>query len=122
MGAILLAFATSLASGIFTIADLIIQPTQTLIGGVSGLIGSVFDGAILVIDTSAITTALSLGPGGQFAVGPFTLALGAGSILLALYAIQAYRAEPETSNVFAGLGFDIPTPGFLGPEEDNEGE
>jgi hypothetical protein len=120
MGAILLAVATSLASGIFTIADLVIRPAQALISGVSGLIGSLFGGTILIIDTGAITTALSLGPGGRFAVGPLTLVVAVGSILLVFLAINLYLQRPETGNIAVGLPFDVPTPGFQDAEEDNE--
>jgi hypothetical protein len=120
MGAILLAVASVLVTGLFTIADVVVRPLQALIGGVSGLIGSLFGGTILIIDTSAITTALSLGPGGRFAVGPLTFALGIASILLVFVAVNLYLSEPETGNFAIGLPFDIPTPFFQGPEEDNE--
>ena len=121
IGAVLLAVGTAFASGVLTVADLVIQPAQATIDGVTGLIGSIFGGAELVIDLSALTTAVSLGPSGRFALGPFTLALGVGAILLALFAMNAYLSDDTTGNFAVGLPFDIPTPGFQGPEEDDEG-
>lgn len=122
MGAILLAVATSLASGIFTIADLVIRPGQALIAGVSGLIGSFFGGFQLVFDAGAIGTAVSIGPGGRFFLGPLAIVLGTAMILLTVFAINRFLSEPETGNFAVGLPFDVPTPGFQGPEEDNEEE
>jgi hypothetical protein len=56
----------------------------------------------------------------MFDLGPFSFALGIGSVLLALYVLRAYISEEPTSNFFPGIPFDVPTPGFLGPEEDDK--
>lgn len=120
MGAVLLAIGGALASGVLTIADVFIVPLQALIGGVSDVIGSFFGGAATIIDFGAIGTAISIGPGGMFNVGPLTFALAVGAILLAFWLMRAYVSEEPTSNVFPGLPFDVPTPGFLDAEEDDK--
>jgi hypothetical protein len=121
IGAVLLAVGTALASGVLTIADVLIVPLSTLTNAVGELIDAIFGGAAQIVDFGAIATAISIGPGGQFNVGPFSFALAIGAVLLALYVVTAYLSEEPTGNFVPGLPFDIPTPGFTGPEEDDEG-
>jgi len=120
LGAVILSVGTAVASGILTIADVIIVPVQTLTGAVGQLIDAIFGGAAQIIDFGAIATAISIGPGGRFNLGPLSFALGVGAVLLALYAVTAYVSEEDTGNFVPGIPFDIPTPGFGGPEEDEE--
>ena len=121
IGAVFLAVGSALASGVLTVADLIIVPLSAL-GNAAGLnIDAIFGGAAQIINIGAGSTALSLGPGGAFNVGPFTFALAIGSVLLGLYLLVAYLSEGSTGNFVPGIPFDIPTPGFSGPEEDDEG-
>ena len=120
IGAVLLAFGTAIASGVLTIADVVIVPIQTLTGAVGQLIDATFGGAAMIVDFGAISTALSIGPGGMFNLGPFSFALGIGAVLLGLYVVTAYLSEDATGNFVPGIPFDIPTPGFGGPEEDDE--
>lgn len=117
-GAILLAIGTALASGVLTVADVVIVPLQALTTAAGDLIGALFGGAADIIGFGALSTALSIGPDGLFNVGPFTFALGIGAVLLALYLVTAYLSEEPTGNFVPGIPFDIPTPGFTGPEED----
>ena len=119
-GAVFLAVGTAIASGILSIADVLIIPLGALTNGAANLVGSIFGGSALIIDFGALATAASIGPGGTFNLGPFSLALGVGSVLLALYVVQAYRSEDSTGNFVPGIPFDIPTPGFIGPEEEEE--
>ncbi|WP_226010525.1 hypothetical protein [Halomicrobium salinisoli] len=120
IGAVLLAVGTALASGVLTIADVLIVPLSALTGAVGDLIDAIFGGAAQIIDIGALATALSIGPGGMFNLGPLTFALAIGSVLLGLYVVVAYLSEEPTGNFFPGIPFDIPTPGFTGPEEDED--
>ncbi|WP_254271098.1 hypothetical protein [Haloarcula marina] len=122
IGAVFFAAGSALASGIFTVADVIIVPLSTLTGAVGDLINAIFGGSATIIQFGALGTATSIGPGGMFNVGPLTFALGIGAVLLALLLVNAYISRPETGNFAVGLPFDVPTPFFQGPEEDNEEE
>lgn len=120
IGAVLLAVGTAIASGVLTVADVIIVPLSTLTNAAGQLIDAIFGGAANIIDLGALSTALSIGPGGMFNLGPFSFALGIGAVLLGLYVVTAYLSEEPTGNFVPGIPFDIPTPGFQGPEEDDE--
>jgi len=120
IGAVLLSIGTVLASGVLTVADVIIVPLQTLTTNAGELLDAIFGGAAQIIDLGALSTALSIGPGGRFNLGPLSFALGIGAVLLGLYVVNAYRSEESTGNFAPGIPFDIPTPGFTGPEEDEE--
>lgn len=120
LGAVLLSVGTAMASGVLTVADVVIVPLATLTNAVGQLIDATFGGAAMIVDFGAIATALSIGPGGMFNLGPFSFALGIGAVLLALYVLRAYISEEPTSNFFPGLPFDVPTPFLTGPEEDDK--
>jgi hypothetical protein len=120
IGAVFLALGTALASGVLTVADVLIVPLQALTTAAGELIGALFGGAADIIGVGALSTALSIGPGGLFNLGPFTFALGIGAVLLALYLVTAYLSEGPTGNAVPGLPFDVPTPGFEGPEEGDD--
>lgn len=117
IGAILFAFAAILIEGSFTVAEIIILPAAALGEALADLAIALFGSPARIIIAGAQATAQSLV--GQFNVGPLTFALGVGAVLLALYLIQAFRSEEETANIIIGSGIDIPTPGFEGPEEEN---
>jgi hypothetical protein len=121
IGAILLAIGTAVASGVLTVADVVIVPVQALTNAAAALVGAIFGGAAFIIDAGALSTGISIGPGGQFALGPFSFALGVGAVLLALFVVNAYVSDDRTGNIIPGVPFDVPTPGFQGPEEDEEG-
>lgn len=118
IGAILLTIAAIIIEGSFTIADIIIKPAAALANALADLMIALFGSPARIIIAGAQATAESLV--GQFNVGPLTFALGIGAVLLALYLIQAFRSEEETANIIIGSGIDIPTPGFQGPEEEDE--
>ena len=122
IGGILLAVGTAIASGVLSIADVVIVPLNALTSAAGQLIDAIFGGAAQIIDFGALASALSIGPGGMFNLGPFSFALGIGAVLLGLYVVTQYLAQPETGNFTVGIPFDIPTPFFQGPEEDNEEE
>ena len=121
LGAILLAVGTALSSGVLTIADIFIRPANAFIGGVSGLVESVFGGASTIIDLGALGSAISLGPDGLFS-SPLSFPIAVGIILLGIYLVIAFTSEEETTNFFPliGSGFDVPTPGFTDAEEEND--
>lgn len=118
LGAVLLSIGTAVASGVLSIADVVIVPLQALTNAAGQLIDAIFGGSAMIIDFGAIATALSIGPGGMFNLGPFSFALGIAAVLLGLYVVTAYLSEEPTGNFVPGIPFDIPTPGFQGPEED----
>ncbi|MFC6757889.1 MULTISPECIES: hypothetical protein [Haloarcula] len=119
-GAVFLAIGSAIASGIITVADVIIIPLSALANAGGDLVGAIFGGAGQIIEFGALATALSIGPDGAFNIGPFTFALGVGAVLLALWLVTAYVSEDSTGNFVPGIPFDIPTPGFTGPEEEEE--
>jgi len=119
-GTVFLGIGTALTTGIVTVADVFIIPLGELTQGAGNLIGSIFGGSALIIDFGALATALSIGPDGAFNVGPFTFALGIGAALLGFYLIIAYLSEDSSGNFVPGIPFDLPTPGFIGPEEEEE--
>jgi hypothetical protein len=118
VGAVLLAIGTAIASGILSVADVIIIPLQSLAAAAGDLIDAIFGGSAFIIETGARVTGLSFT--GMFNLGPFTFALAIGSVLLGLFVVNAYVSEEPTGNFVPGIPFDIPTPGFTGPEEDDD--
>lgn len=118
LGAIAFAIGGALVSGILTIADLIIIPATALGINAGNIVNSIFGGAAQIINVGAITTALSIGPGGRFALGPFGFVLGIGAALLGFLAINRFLTIQTTSNFVPGLSFDIPYPAIDGPEEE----
>jgi len=120
IGAVLFAIGSAIAAGILTVADLITVPLSALATAAGELVSAIFGGAAFVIRIGAQTTGLSIAPGSMFDVGPLTLALAVASVLLALYIVNAYVSEEPTGNFVPGIPFDIPTPGFTGPEEDDD--
>lgn len=121
LGAVLTAVGSALASGVFTLADIFIIPANAFIEGVGGLVGSVFGGAATIVDLGALGSAISLGPDGLFS-SPLSFPIAVGVILLGIYLVIAFVSEEETTNFFPliGSGFDVPTPGFLDAEEEND--
>ena len=121
LSAILLAIGGALASGVLTLADVFILPLAALASEAAGLVESFFGAFGIVIDFGALASAQSIGPGGLFA-SPLSLPIAFGIIGLSAYVIAAIASEEETTNFFplVGSGFDVPTPGFAGPEEDEE--
>jgi hypothetical protein len=122
LGAILLAIGTALSSGVLTIADIFIVPASAFIDGVSNLVGSIFGGASTIIDLGALGSAISLGPDGLFQ-SPLSFPIAVGIILLGMYLVIAYVSEEDTTNFLplVGSGFDLPSPGFIDAEEEEEG-
>lgn len=120
IGAVLLSIGTALASGVLTIADVVIVPVQAVTTAAGDLINAIFGGAAQIIDLGALATALSIGPGGRFNLGPFSFALAIGAVLLAFFVVNRYVSDDRTGNLVPGIPFDVPTPGFIGPEEESE--
>lgn len=121
LGAILLAIGTGIASGVLTLADVFIVPAQSFIGAVGDLIDAVFGGAAGIINLGALASGFSIGPEGLFA-SPLSFPIAIGIVLLGFYVLLAFVSEEETTNFFPliGTGFDVPTPGFLDAEEEND--
>lgn len=119
IGGAILAVGISIASGILTVADLVILPLSALGEELAETISAIF-GVGDIIDAGTEATAQSLT--GSFNVGPATFALSIASVLLGFYIISRYLAEDETSNIgLFGTGIDVPTPGFGDAEEEEEG-
>lgn len=121
IGAVLLAIGTAIASGILTLADVFIVPMNAFITAVGDLISATFGGAAGIINLGALASAISIGPGGMFA-SPLSFILGIAIALGGFYVILAYVSEEPTTNFFplVGSGFDVPTPGFMDAEEDED--
>lgn len=123
IGAVLLAIGSALASGILTLADVFIIPTQAFITEIGGLIESLIGGAATIVDFGAIASALSIGPGGLFA-SPLSFIFGIAIILGGIWLLLAFISEEPTTNFLPliGTGFDVPTPGFTDAEEDDKND
>ena len=119
LGLVLLSVGTAVASGILSIADVLIVPLDALTSAAGQLIDAIFGGSAFIIDLGAIASGQSIGPGGLFA-SPLSFPIAIGIVLLTLYLVTAYVSEEPTGNFVPGVPFDIPTPGFEGPEEDDE--
>ncbi|ELZ23498.1 hypothetical protein C475_14533 [Halosimplex carlsbadense 2-9-1] len=119
IGAVLFAGGSAVASGVLTLADLIIIPMTALGNSLGAMIEATFGGAAQIINISALATALSIGPGGMFNLGPLTFALGFAAVLVGLYLLNWYVSLDRTGNLWPGLPFDIPWIGD-GPEEEQE--
>lgn len=113
IGGILLALATGVITGFLSLADIVIKPANAFAESLARLTVAIFGSPARIIIAGAQESARSLSAG--FAVGPFTFALGVGSVLLAIYVVGRFRGEDETGNLIPGLPFDIP---FLGQEEE----
>lgn len=119
IGAVLLAAGSAVASGILSLADVVIVPLNAITNAVGQLIDAVFGGSAFIIDLGAIASGRSIGPGGLFA-SPLSFIFGIAIVLGALYVVRAYVSEEPTSNFFPGLPFDIPTPLLTDAEEDDK--
>jgi len=91
---------------------------QGLADNVTALIG----GYAAIIGQGVETTVLSIAPGAAFAVGPLTIIISILTVGAATYTVAVVLAQAATSNFALGAVFDVPTPGFSGPEEDTDNE
>jgi hypothetical protein len=89
---------------------------ESLAANVTALIG----GYARIIEQGVETAVLSIAPGAQFAIGPLTTIIAVGTVAITSYAVAVALAQTVTSNFALGAGFDVPTPGFDGPEEDQD--
>lgn len=118
IGGAFLAFFTALATGILTVGDFVIEPLAAFADAgvqiVETLFGDVLTG---IVGAGARESAESLT--GDFSLGPFTIVLAVGVLLLTWWLISQYLQEDETSNIIPGVGYDIP---FVGTEEEGDEE
>jgi hypothetical protein len=117
---ILMGIAASLISGILSVADLLIKPIDALALALQDVVRAFIVEPLMIIVQGARTSAFSLAPGGGFDLGPFTLALGIGSVLLGYWVLSKYLRRGSTSNVIPGAPFDISLPWFREEEGDPE--
>lgn len=108
-GGILFALAGGIISGILSVTDVVVKPTEALADALGDLVTAMFGGPAEIILAGVQATAQSLL--GPFNVGPFTFALSIGSVLLGLWVLGRYRQETETGNLIPGLPIDIPWAG-----------
>lgn len=118
IGGALLAIATAFISGVLSFADLFIKPINAFGAALGDLVTALFGSPAKIIIAGAQASINSLLFGWN--LGPFTFVLAIAVVLLGLWLVQAYRSEEPTSNIIPGLGFDVPTPGLTGPEEDDD--
>lgn len=121
ISAVLLAVATGLASGVLTLSDLFIIPLGGLAQASGTIIGGFFGGIGRLFRVGSIGSASQIGPGSPLALFGFPLAVVL--VGLAVYIMVAVISEEDTTNFFPllGTGIDIPTPGFIDAEEEEEG-
>ncbi len=121
IGAILLSVATAIAGGVLSVSDLFIIPLGSVASAAGNFISGFFGGIATLFNVGAAGSASQIGPGSAFALVGFPAA--AALVGLTVYIIAAVTSEEATTNFFPliGTGFDIPTPGFTGPEEEEEG-
>jgi len=116
IGGSILAVFFGVTSGVLSLADVVIKPMNALGTAIADLTTAIFGGPAEIVLAGVEATAQSiLGP---FNLGPFSFALGIGSVLAGLYLIGRYRGEDETGNFLVGLPIDIP---FIGQEEEGDG-
>lgn len=120
ISAVLLSVATALASGVLTLSDLFIIPLGGLAQATGQIIGGFFGGVGRLFRVGSLGSASQIAPGSPLALFGFPLA----AVLVALtaYILVAIISEEETTNFFPllGTGLDIPTPGFMDAEEEDE--
>lgn len=114
-GGTLLALATGLISGVLSVTDVVVKPMDALAEALGDLTMAIFGSPAMIIEAGALETAESIR--GPFGMGPFTFAVGIGSVLLGVYLVAAYRKEGETGNLIPGLPFDVP---FVGQDEEGD--
>lgn len=121
-GGTLLAISTALISGILTVADLFIKPMDALARALGDMVWAIFGAPPQVVIAGAEASVDSLlGPWG---LGPFTLPLAIGVVLLSLFLVNVYVSSDRTTNVPAlmGTGLDIITPDFISSSAEEEDE
>jgi hypothetical protein len=121
VSAVLLAVATALATGVLTLGDLFIIPLGGLAQATGGIIGGFFGGIGRLFRVGSIGSASQLAPGSPLAFFGFPLA--AALVGLTAYIMVAVLSEQDTTNFlpFIGTGIDVPTPGLIDAEEEEEG-
>lgn len=114
IGGTILAVFFSTASGILSVADLVIKPVEAFGDALSELVDAIVGGPAQIVLAGVEATANSiLGP---FNLGPLSFALAIASVLAGLYIVAQYRDEESTGNLIVGLPTDIP---FIGEEEED---
>ena len=121
IGGVLLAISASIISGILSVADVFIKPTQALASALGEVVRAFLIEPLQIIIQGAQTSAESISPGAAFDMGPLTLLVGVLSVLAAYYVLSAYLQEDETSNVIPAAPFDISLPFFREEEGDERG-
>ncbi len=116
IGGSLLAVFIGIASGILSVADVVIKPLDALATSLGELTTAIFGGPAEIVLAGVEATAQSiLGP---FNLGPLSFALAIAAVLAGLWIVAIYRDEEDTGNLLVGLPIDIP---FVGEEEEGEG-
>lgn len=115
VGVFILAPVRAFAEIVFAVSGVLTDPVGALTNAASALINAIFGGAAYIIGEGAATSARNLGIFGAVA---FIVAIAI--VLGALWLVNAYVSEESTGNIIPGIPFDIPTPGFGGPEEEDE--
>jgi len=117
IGGLFFAVFTAISTGILTVGDVIVQPLSAFADVGAKIVETLFGETILgIISSGAQETQRALE--GAFSLGPFTIVLAVGVLLVTWLLIRWYLNEDETSNIIPGVGYDIPVVGT--EEEGNE--
>lgn len=119
VGGWFLALAASFITGTQAVFDVLIVPINAFTDAIGDIIEAIFGSPAQIVLAGADSAAQSVGPGGEWAIGPFSFAIGVGSVLLAGVLISRYLEDTETSDLLPFTFTDVPT-GFIGVEEDPE--
>ena len=117
VGGWFLALSASFITGTQAVFDVLIIPIQAFTDAIGRLIEAIFGSPADIVIAGADASADSIGPGGEWAIGPFSFAIGVGSVLLAGLLIARYLQEDETSDLLPFTFSDFPG---VGVEEDEE--
>lgn len=104
---VIMAIGVSVISGVLSIGELLTSPIDALTRVFGQVIQSFFVTPLSIIAEAALASAQSVGPGGEWTIGPFTLLLGLVTVLAFFWILARYLSEDETSNVAPGLPFDL---------------
>ncbi|MHB9286787.1 hypothetical protein ACKVMT_07075 [Halobacteriales archaeon Cl-PHB] len=117
VGGIIVTLLAGIAILVNTGRRLITDPLDSVINGVSNLMGAIIGGAGDIVRQGAETTVATIAPGATWAVGPLTYAFSIASIGVGLYVLAQIVEMRSTSNILPFTFTDLPV---IGATEEGE--